>query len=355
MSGTDLVFPEELSYGSKAGPGFRTMVTDGDSGAEVRRSNWGATSSRARYDVSKSVQTRDEFAELLTFYRLHRGAAKTFRFWDPGDWSTAYTHDEMPDTNSVLSYSWAEEQSGGQVFHLRSAYLDDSSPGKTHYRRIYKPMRPEDSRYRMQVRLNGADFWANGVIFPGWSAILPTLRMAVDYDLGRLLFSLPLSGIFVTVAFTYHTPARFDQAADDWLSSQWNEADQFGAQIGIEEVAPYHFEGHGEWLFAGSQVVDNLSPGAASSTNNTYKMLHRHAYHLVFQNHPAGSAVWLPDILSQYPVSKPDGGPMHLIEVASGSNSIALNGHTGFNLATVAAGQCVEAHYDYGNDSWRLR
>ena len=92
MSVHDILFPERLSFGTKGGPGYRTSLTPGDSGHEIRATEWSPTRSRVQFDVAKSVQTEDDLTELLRFYLCTRGAGKGFLFKDFSDWTTHTDH-----------------------------------------------------------------------------------------------------------------------------------------------------------------------------------------------------------------------------------------------------------------------
>ena len=70
MSFHDLLFPENLSFGTRGGAGFATSVIPSDSGMEKRASHWENQKSRIQYDVAKSVQTETDIATLLDFYIL---------------------------------------------------------------------------------------------------------------------------------------------------------------------------------------------------------------------------------------------------------------------------------------------
>lgn len=73
-------FPEDISYGSSGGPGFNTTIIELASGAEQRNINWSQT--KATYDVSYGVKTREQMEALLEFFYARRGKAYGFRFKD---------------------------------------------------------------------------------------------------------------------------------------------------------------------------------------------------------------------------------------------------------------------------------
>jgi hypothetical protein len=66
MAFHDILFPDDISYGSKGGPGFNTTVLELSSGAEKRNINW--QRSRAKYDVSPGIKSRAQMDVLTAFF-----------------------------------------------------------------------------------------------------------------------------------------------------------------------------------------------------------------------------------------------------------------------------------------------
>lgn len=54
MAFHDVVFPDEIAYGSKGGPKFQTTVVTLGSGVERRNQDWSRV--RAEYDVSHGIK-----------------------------------------------------------------------------------------------------------------------------------------------------------------------------------------------------------------------------------------------------------------------------------------------------------
>lgn len=73
-------FPEDVSYGSSGGPGFKTTIIELSSGHEQRNIEWSLA--RATYDASHGVKTREQMEEILDFFYARRGRAYGFRFKD---------------------------------------------------------------------------------------------------------------------------------------------------------------------------------------------------------------------------------------------------------------------------------
>jgi uncharacterized protein (TIGR02217 family) len=80
-------FPDCVAYGAIGGPEFSTTVTVVDSGYEQRNRNW--LYPRGRWTVSQGVQTADDMAELIAFFRNVAGEAIGFRFKDYTDYADA--------------------------------------------------------------------------------------------------------------------------------------------------------------------------------------------------------------------------------------------------------------------------
>ena len=80
MSFAETRFPADISYGSAGGPEFSTDIIVTHSGHEQRNSNW--IMARARYNVAYGVKTKEQLAELITFFRARKGQAEGFRYKD---------------------------------------------------------------------------------------------------------------------------------------------------------------------------------------------------------------------------------------------------------------------------------
>lgn len=73
-------FPVDISYGAMGGPSFLTHITTSRSGYEYRNQCWQYP--RGRYNVSHGVKTKEQFAQLMGFFRNCCGKAVGFRFKD---------------------------------------------------------------------------------------------------------------------------------------------------------------------------------------------------------------------------------------------------------------------------------
>lgn len=78
-------FPEDISYGSSGGPGFKTTVIELASGHEQRNIDW--SQARASYDAAYGVKTRAQMEDVLEFFYARYGKAYGFRFKDWMDYT----------------------------------------------------------------------------------------------------------------------------------------------------------------------------------------------------------------------------------------------------------------------------
>ncbi len=77
-------FPIDIAYGSVGGPEYSTDVIVTHGGNEKRNINWEAA--RNRYNVAYGVQSQQQLAVLVAFFRARKGKAYGFRFKDWGDY-----------------------------------------------------------------------------------------------------------------------------------------------------------------------------------------------------------------------------------------------------------------------------
>jgi uncharacterized protein (TIGR02217 family) len=104
-------FPEDISYGSSGGPGFKTTVIDLASGHEQRNIDWSLA--RATYDAQYGVKQREQMEDVLDFFFARRGKAYGFRFKDWMDFTiprqslgeaTAVTHQTFKRYEPLTAY-----------------------------------------------------------------------------------------------------------------------------------------------------------------------------------------------------------------------------------------------------------
>ena len=122
MAFKDYLFPVDISYGSKGGPGFNTTVLELSSGAEKRNQNWQRT--RAKYDVSHGIKSRAQMDLLTAFFYTAAGRAHSFRFKDWADYIVPRETIGTTDTTTA-------------TFQMIKIYTFDT---ETYTRNISKPI-----------------------------------------------------------------------------------------------------------------------------------------------------------------------------------------------------------------------
>lgn len=188
-------FPDNISYGSSGGPGFKTFIFEGHTGIEQRLINW--SRARGRWDVSYGVRDKTDMDELRAFFYQMRGRAVGFRFKDWGDYNI---------TNELIGTGDGVEN----TFLVTKAY----GATNTYSRRIFKLV---DGTVSVTV---------NGVSVPLGGGIS---QVAVSLNTGTLVFGssvVPPSTHPIRVTAEFDVPARFDidqmsAAHDGFLTESW--------------------------------------------------------------------------------------------------------------------------------------
>lgn len=201
MAFHNAIFPEEISYGSKGGPMFRTTVITLASGLERRNVEW--SNVRAEYDVSHGIKDKEQLADLRSFFYARRGRAYSFRFKDHGDY-------EIFNQNIGIGDGTTTD------FQLIKSY----DPGPYQYDRVIT--KPEE---------NGLDpLLVDGV------ELEENTDYTVDYSTGVVSFvDPPALGLSINLPYgRFHVHARFDVDVFDPVHDFWNH--QSWESIPIVEV-----------------------------------------------------------------------------------------------------------------------
>jgi uncharacterized protein (TIGR02217 family) len=179
MSFAETRFPADISYGSAGGPEFSTDVIVTQSGHEQRNSNW--VMARARYNVAYGVKSKEQLAELITFFRARKGQAEGFRY---KDWTDFEAVGQLLGTGN----------GSNRDFPLIKTYANG---GTTRTRFITKPVAGT-----VKIYLN---------------SVLQTSGVTVNMEIGVVtLVTAPASGVNVQADFEFDVPVRF---ATDRLSA----------------------------------------------------------------------------------------------------------------------------------------
>jgi len=191
MAFHEVLFPEDISYGSSGGPGFNTTVIELSSGHEQRNINW--SQARARYDVSHGVKTREQMEELLDFFWARRGRAFGFRF---KDWSDFRVEQEVIGVGNGVT----------KVFQMRKTYEPQGYP-------IVRTIR--------KINPGTLQVWRNDVL------LVAGTSYTVDNNTGLItILTTPPTGAVIKAACEFHVPVRFDIddmkiTHDAWETMTW--------------------------------------------------------------------------------------------------------------------------------------
>lgn len=195
----EVVFPEDISYGSSGGPSFNTTIVTLTSGFEQRNINWQDT--RASYEASHGVKSREQMEALIEFFHARRGRAFGFRYKDWADYQIE---------NGVV----AQFDGTTKTAQLFKRYEPETA---YFYDRTIKKFVPDS--------LEGKFFLVSST---GVRTDLATSQYSLDYATGIITMSAtPSAGSSLFVEYIeFHVPVRFDSddmkvTQDDWEQMSW--------------------------------------------------------------------------------------------------------------------------------------
>jgi uncharacterized protein (TIGR02217 family) len=114
-------FPENISYGSSGGPGFKTFIFEGHTGIEARSIEWSIA--RARYNVSYGIRDKDDMDDVRAFFYATRGRAIGFRYKDWGDYQLEDEQIGIGDgVQSVFPIIKTYQPLGGALSYVRRIF-----------------------------------------------------------------------------------------------------------------------------------------------------------------------------------------------------------------------------------------
>lgn len=193
MAFHDVLFPIEISYGSRGGPQFKTTILTLASGHERRNQDWQLV--QGKYDVSHGIKEPEDMKDLREFFYGRRGSAHSFRFLD---------HADNEIDNQTIGFGNGVKA----TFQIIKSY----DVGVNQYdRTITKPV--PGSLVGLTV---------NSVLKT------PGVHFNIDYNTGIVTFTggnIPASGHAVTIiGLNFHVHARFDtdhlDASHDFFNIQ---------------------------------------------------------------------------------------------------------------------------------------
>lgn len=181
-------FPISIEYSSKGGPGWSTVVIEGDGGQEVRISR--LAQARHQFNAAFMVTKYDDLATLKAFFMARKGATYAFPFKDWADFSSNADGRSTPGYEDQVCSGDVDDSN--RDFQLVKVYESDYV---TRTRKITKPVSGT-----VRVAKNGSE------LLSGWS---------VDLLTGIVNLTTPPSpGDVITAGFEFDVPVRFGIEAD---------------------------------------------------------------------------------------------------------------------------------------------
>lgn len=195
----EVLFPEDVSYGSSGGPGFSTTVVSLTSGYEQRNVNW--QDAKATYEATHGVKTREQMEALLEFFYARMGKAYGFRYKD-----------------------WAD-------FTIEDGVVAQFD-GTTQTVQLYKRYEPETSFFYDRTIKKFVPSSLDGTFYSidanGTRTNVAPNQYSLDYNTGLFTMGFkPPAGTSLFVEYIeYHVPVRFDTdemkvTQDAWESMSW--------------------------------------------------------------------------------------------------------------------------------------
>ena len=185
MSFHEILFPLDISLGSRGGPERRTDVVVLGSGREERNARW--ADSRRAYNAGYGVKSIDALHAVIAFFEERRGRLHGFRWRDHADYKSCLPgHAPSPLDQQIGVGTGAEV-----VFQLTKTYGSAHAP---YVRAIAKPVAGSVS-----VAVSGV--------------IKSSAAFSLDPATGRITFNsshIPPPGAAVTSGFLFDVPVRFD-------------------------------------------------------------------------------------------------------------------------------------------------
>lgn len=191
----EVLFPEDISYGSGGGPKFKTTIFEADSGYEQRNIGWSKT--RAEYDVSQGIKNQDQMDVLTAFFYARWGRAYGFRFKDWNDYKLVQqviaTGDGVTkDFQIIKTYLSGQLESGENYYYVRDIR-------KVNWGTI------SGVTVGVSVVINGTDY-------------------TVNENTGVMTFvNAPPNGAEIKIGYgEFHVPVRFDNDQLNATHEFWN-------------------------------------------------------------------------------------------------------------------------------------
>ncbi|MEM9233270.1 MAG: DUF2460 domain-containing protein [Pseudomonadota bacterium] len=182
----DVLFPVDISLGSRGGPVRRTEIITLASGQEKRIARWSA--SRRRYEAGYGVRCRNDIEVIIAFFEAREGRRYGFRFRDPMD-NSSHSAGTITPTDQLIGIG----DGATTAFQLLKTY--QSGP-TSHQRTITLPMQES-----VRIAADGIELEEGN-------------EFTVDHGTGQVSLALaPAPGVQITAGYIFDVPVRFDTDA----------------------------------------------------------------------------------------------------------------------------------------------
>ena len=297
------LFPTDISYGSRGGPGYFTSIIELDSGVEERVSR--RSKARRQYDASYGVKRYSQLAALAKFYIARKGSANSFPYKDWFDFTSAEVGKEV---SAFTDQTIGTGDGTNVAFQLVKRY---QSGAQTEVRKITK------------TKVDSVTIAVNGTLASsGWT---------VDNETGIVTFSVaPTSGHVVTAGFNFYVPVRFGAEADGslFVSLENFSTGSIEALPLIEVLDEDQYED--DFLYGGAEEHGNVSADFSISQPNGRTQS--------FDPQSGSLIIYLPAKSTVKP-----GGPIFYLHNLSLSNTIAIKEAVSDGGATVIAAMAADS------------
>ena len=309
MTFHEVLFPVNISYGARGGPGYNTRRIEKQSGISEKIQRWALP--RHQYDVSFGIRSYADAYAVKTFFMARGGAANGFRYKDWGDYtSTADGRTNTSGAGGAAAVSHQDQtiatgDGTTTTFQLTKTYTNGS---QSLVRPIKKPV--------------------SGTTVIAFSAVQQTTGWTVDTTTGIVTFTVaPPAATIIRAGFEFDVPVAMGEESDKWLAQVLED---FGSSSVpsiylIEEVdSSTHDEG---FYYGGASDRGVISANTAISFGNGRVQ--------AFQVNTTSLKLFLPDL-----TDIPGGGPYFYIK-NTGTQSVDLRSITDSAVITIASAQIV--------------
>ena len=303
MSGLhNVLFPTDISYGARGGPGFSTAIIVTDAGVEERVGRWSRP--RRKWDVAYGIKTQEQVQAVRDFYVARYGPLHSFRFRAPTDFSTgaAVTDESYPTSDGHTNADVLIGTGDGATtdFQLRKGYSSGLSTVYVDLKLIVTGS--------VKVSIDAVDQPS------GWT---------VNETTGVLTFgTAPNVGEVIRAGCEFDIECRFGEELDDHLPLT---SDSFSTgsitSIPVVEVIDGSIVAE-DYIYPGGQQI-------AFSSDITWTPLLGNVIHLL----PAGAGL---TVFVPLASTLETGGP-HFRFINGGSDDVEIE-TSGGSIGTLAAG-----------------